>query len=162
MKGQVPMPYPFERLDRDRGPVKGHVFVVMPYGKREFVNDSDETIVTDFDQLYEDHYVPVIESLGMTPVRADSLYSDETILGNVWCGLQEGDIVVVELHRLKSERDDRVRLGLPPGQEAHPAYSVPQGRAVRSAGTPLHPLLPAHQGNAAGGGGTCQAAQGSG
>lgn len=91
------MPYPFERLDRDRGPVKGHVFVVMPYGKREFVNDSDEIIVTDFDQLYEDHYVPVIESLGMTPVRADSLYSDETILGNVWCGLQEGDVVVVEL-----------------------------------------------------------------
>jgi hypothetical protein len=91
------MSYPFERLDRDRGPVKGHVFVVMPYGKREVVNDNDETIVTDFDQLYQDHYVPVIESIGMKPVRGDSLYSDETILGNVWCGLQEGDIVVVEL-----------------------------------------------------------------
>jgi hypothetical protein len=91
------MSYPFERLDRDRGPVKGHVCVVMPYGKREVVNDNDETIVTDFDQLYQDHYVPVIESIGMKPVRGDSLYSDETILGNVWCGLQEGDIVVVEL-----------------------------------------------------------------
>jgi hypothetical protein len=91
------MSFPFERLDRDRGPVKGNVFVVMPYGKREFVNDDGEMIVFDFDEQYQDHYVPVIESTGMTPVRADSLYSDETITGNVWCGLQEADIVVIDL-----------------------------------------------------------------
>lgn len=91
------MSYPFERLDRDRGPVAGNVFVVMPYGKREFVNDDGETIVFDFDQQYLDHTVPVIESVDMTPVRGDSLYSDETIQGNVWHGLQEADIVIVEL-----------------------------------------------------------------
>jgi small subunit ribosomal protein S1 len=91
------MSFPFERLDRDRGPIKGNIFVVMPYGKREFVNDDGETIVFDFDEQYRNHYVPVIESVGMKPVRADSLYSDETVIGNVWCGLQEGDIVVVDL-----------------------------------------------------------------
>jgi small subunit ribosomal protein S1 len=91
------MSFPFERLDRDRGPVKGNVFVVMPYDKREFVNDANETIVFDFDAQFRDHYVPVIESVGMTPVRADSLYSDETIIGNVWCGLQEADIVIIDL-----------------------------------------------------------------
>lgn len=91
------MSFPFERLDRDRGPVKGNIFVVMPYGKREFVNDDGETITFDFDEQYRNHYVPVIESVGMKPVRADSLYSDETIVGNVWCGLQEGDIVIVDL-----------------------------------------------------------------
>ena len=91
------MSFPFERLDRDRGPIKGNIFVVMPYGKREFVNDDGETITFDFDEQYLNHYVPVIESVGMKPVRADSLYSDETIVGNVWCGLQEGDIVVVDL-----------------------------------------------------------------
>lgn len=91
------MSFPFERLDRDRGPVKGNVFVVMPYGKRAFVNDDGESVVFDFDAHYQDHYVPVILNAGMTPVRADSLYSDETIPGNVWCGLQEGDIVIVDL-----------------------------------------------------------------
>jgi small subunit ribosomal protein S1 len=91
------MSFPFERLDRDRGPVKGNVFVVMPYGIREFVNDAGETIKFDFDEQFRNHYVPVIESVGMKPVRADSLYSDETIIGNVWCGLQEGDIVIVDL-----------------------------------------------------------------
>lgn len=91
------MSFPFERLDRDRGPVKGNVFVVMPYGKRAFVNDDGESVVFDFDAHYQDHYVPVILNAGMTPVRADSLYSDETIPGNVWCGLQEGDIVIVNL-----------------------------------------------------------------
>jgi|SRR5215467_1704636 len=91
------MAYPFERLDRDRGPVEGNVFVVMPYGKREFVNDDGETVVFDFDEQYHDHYVPVIESVEMTPVRADSLYSGETVPGNVWCGLQEGAIVVADL-----------------------------------------------------------------
>jgi predicted RNA-binding protein with RPS1 domain len=91
------MSFPFERLDRDRGPVKGNIFVVMPYGKREFVNDDGETIAFDFDEQYQNHYVPVIESVGMKPVRADSLYSDETITGNVWCGLQEADIVVIDL-----------------------------------------------------------------
>ena len=91
------MSFPFERLDRDRGPVKGNVFVVMPYGKREFVNDGGESVLFDFDAHYQDHYVPVILNAGMTPVRADSLYSDETIPGNVWCGLQEGDVVIVDL-----------------------------------------------------------------
>jgi len=91
------MAYPFERLDRDRGPVEGNVFVVMPYGKREFVNDDGETVVFDFDEQYQDHYVPVIESVGMTPVRADSLYNGETVLGNVWCGLQEGAVVIADL-----------------------------------------------------------------
>ncbi|HEY6789804.1 MAG TPA: hypothetical protein VI365_21095 [Trebonia sp.] len=91
------MSFPFERLDRDRGPVKGNVFVVMPYGKREFVNDDGESVAFDFDAHYQDHYVPVILNAGMTPVRADSLYSDETIPGNVWCGLQEGDVVIVDL-----------------------------------------------------------------
>jgi predicted RNA-binding protein with RPS1 domain len=91
------MSFPFERLDRDRGPVKGNIFVVTPYGKREFVNDDGETIVFDFDEQYQDHYVPVIESIGMTPVRADTLYSDETITGNVWCGLQEAEIVAIDL-----------------------------------------------------------------
>jgi len=91
------MSIPFERLDRDRGPVKGNIFVVMPYGKRQFLNDAGEEILFDFDEQYQDHYVPVIESVGMTPVRADSLYSDETILGNVWCGLQEADVVAIDL-----------------------------------------------------------------
>ena len=91
------MSFPFERLDRDRGPIKGNVFVVTPYGKREFTNDDGEIIAFDFDEQYQDHYVPVIESVGMTPVRADSLYSDETIIGNVWCGIQEADIIIIDL-----------------------------------------------------------------
>ncbi len=91
------MAYPFERLERDRGPVEGNVFVVMPFGKREFVNDGGETVVFDFDEQYHDHYVPVIESVGMTPVRADSLYEGDTVLSNVWCGLQEGAIVIADL-----------------------------------------------------------------
>lgn len=91
------MSFPFERLDRDRGPIKGNVFVVTPYGKREFTNDDGEIIAFDFDEQYQDHYVPVIESVGMTPIRADSLYSDETIIGNVWCGIQEADIIIIDL-----------------------------------------------------------------
>jgi hypothetical protein len=115
------MAYPFERLDRDRGPVEGNVFVVMPYGKRELVSDDGGTVVFDFDEQYHDHYVPVIESVGMTPVRADSLYSGETVPGNVWCGLQEGAIVVADL--TGSNRNVMIEFawGVHAREEAHPA-----------------------------------------
>ncbi|MES9541367.1 MULTISPECIES: hypothetical protein [unclassified Actinomadura] len=91
------MSSPFERLERDRGPVDDNVFVVMPYGRKEFVDDQGETVVFDFDEQYDDHYAPLIRSLGMTPVRGDSLYSGETVLESVWRGLQEGAIVLADL-----------------------------------------------------------------
>jgi small subunit ribosomal protein S1 len=86
------------RLTRDRGPVDGNVFVVMPFGKREFRNDQGDLVVYDFDEHYQDVLVPVVSEAGLTPVRADSLYDGgDTVLENVWARLQEGQIVLVDL-----------------------------------------------------------------
>lgn len=86
------------RLIRDRGPIDGNVFVVMPFGTREFTNDQGERIAYNFDEHYHDVLVPVIEEAGLTPVRTDSLYDGgDTVLDIVWARLQEGQITLVDL-----------------------------------------------------------------
>ncbi|MET7747657.1 S1 RNA-binding domain-containing protein [Micromonospora sp. NPDC005367] len=88
----------FNRLIRDRGPVSGNVFVVMPFGKRDFHNDQGDVVHYDFDEHYHEVLVPVIEGAGLNPVRTDSLYDGgDTVLDNVWARLQEGQIVIVDL-----------------------------------------------------------------
>ncbi|WP_051797035.1 S1 RNA-binding domain-containing protein [Catenuloplanes japonicus] len=85
------------RLQRDRGFRQNSVFVIMPYGKREVRTAQGDPEIIDFDALYHDVLVPVIESVGLVATRADSLYEGDTVLENVWNGLQEGQLVIVDL-----------------------------------------------------------------
>jgi small subunit ribosomal protein S1 len=80
------------RLLRDERPIEGRLFVAMPYGKKELRDGS----MFDFDTFYEIELVPVIESAGYLPVRADSIYGPQSVMGPIWRGIQQAEAVLVD------------------------------------------------------------------
>jgi predicted RNA-binding protein with RPS1 domain len=79
-------------LLRDERPIEGHLYVAMPYGKKELRDGS----MFDFDTFYENELVPVIESAGFTSVRADSIYGPQSVMGPIWRGVQQAEAVLVD------------------------------------------------------------------
>lgn len=80
------------RLLRNEGVIEGNVFVIMPFGTKEI--RTGETF--DFEEYYSQELVSVIASAGMTSVRADSIYGQQTVLGPIWRGVQQAEVVVVD------------------------------------------------------------------
>ena len=59
-------------------------FVLMPF---------DEGLVA----VYEHGIKPAVEELGLKIKRADELYSGQSILGDIWQGIQSAEIVIADL-----------------------------------------------------------------
>ncbi|MFE9624055.1 S1 RNA-binding domain-containing protein [Streptomyces sp. NPDC006527] len=79
------------RLTRDERPIPGNVFVATPFG----VKRTTDGELFDYDSFFKSELVPLISSLGMTPVRADALYGGDSVLTPVWKGIQQAEIVLV-------------------------------------------------------------------
>ncbi|WP_217242891.1 S1 RNA-binding domain-containing protein [Streptomyces sp. AC555_RSS877] len=79
------------RLTRDERPIPGNVFVATPFG----VKTAPDGELFDYDNFFKSELVPLISSLGMTAVRADSLYGGDSVLTPVWKGIQQAEIVLV-------------------------------------------------------------------
>ncbi|WP_067178152.1 S1 RNA-binding domain-containing protein [Microtetraspora niveoalba] len=79
-------------LTRDREMVQGNVFVAMPYGVKACHGDP----AFNFDDFYRDVYSEIITEIGLTPVRADSIYGAGTVDESIWRGMQEAEIVLVD------------------------------------------------------------------
>ncbi|ANZ36153.1 hypothetical protein BBK82_08825 [Lentzea guizhouensis] len=63
------------------------MFVACPYGPRDGF---------DHDEFYLKALVPVIKGVGMTPVRADSIYGPQTIMGTVYRGIEQAEVVIID------------------------------------------------------------------
>ncbi|MGW7423032.1 S1 RNA-binding domain-containing protein [Streptomyces sp. NPDC054813] len=79
------------RLTRDERPIPGNVFVATPFG----VKTAPDGELFDYDSFFKSELMPLISSLGMTAVRADSLYGGDSVLTPVWKGIQQAEIVLV-------------------------------------------------------------------
>lgn len=79
------------RLTRDERPIPGNVFVATPFG----VKTAPDGELFDYDSFFKLELMPLISSLGMTAVRADSLYGGDSVLTPVWKGIQQAEIVLV-------------------------------------------------------------------
>ncbi len=69
---------------RKLDPIPGTCFVLMPF---------DEALVA----VYEHGIKPAVEQLGLKVKRADELYSGQSILGDIWSGIQAAEIVIADL-----------------------------------------------------------------
>jgi hypothetical protein len=67
--------------------IEGNVFVACPYGPRDGF---------DHDEFYLKALVPVITGVEMTPVRADSIYGPQTIMGTVYRGVEQAEVVIID------------------------------------------------------------------
>lgn len=59
-------------------------FVLMPFG-------------LPFDRYYENIFEPAITSLGLTPIRADSLFRSSPIMGDIWRFVREAKVLLADL-----------------------------------------------------------------
>ena len=62
----------------------GYVFVLIPFRK-------------PFDRIYFSIIKPAIESQGLSCIRGDAIYSNKTIMGDVWEGIQKAEIILSDL-----------------------------------------------------------------
>ncbi len=67
--------------------IEGNVFTACPYGLRDGF---------DHDQFYRAAVEPVIREVGMTPTRADSMYGPETIMGTVYRGIEQSEVMIID------------------------------------------------------------------
>lgn len=79
-------------LLRDERPIEGRVFVAMPYGIKTVGGGTE----FDFDQFYQQELSSIIEAAGMTAVRADSIYGPQTVMGPIWRGIQQAEVVLID------------------------------------------------------------------
>jgi len=80
------------QLYRNEAPIEGQVFLSMPYGVKKVASGEE----FDFDQFHETALAETIRAAGMTPVRADSMYGTQSVMGTIWRGLQQAEIVIVD------------------------------------------------------------------
>jgi len=81
------------RFTRSHRPQKGNCFVVMPFGEKQLRDGK----TFHWDSHYKVVIEPTIESVGMTPVRADEIYGAQSLMDRVWRGIQEAEVVVADL-----------------------------------------------------------------
>lgn len=81
------------RFPRELALVKGNVFIICPFGKKVLRAGEQPH---DFDAVVRAVINPVVEELGMTPVRADSIYGGPQVMDNVWRGIQQAELIVVD------------------------------------------------------------------
>ncbi|GAA3458689.1 S1 RNA-binding domain-containing protein [Saccharothrix longispora] len=74
----------FTRRERT---IDGNAFVASPYGVKNGF---------DHDEFHRNALAPVITLAGMTPVRADSIYGPQTIMGAVYRGIEQAEVVIVD------------------------------------------------------------------
>lgn len=61
---------------------KCDVFVAMPFR-------ADLTV-------YEDHIVPIVSQLGLEPKRGDDFFSVNTVMGDIWNGINAAKVVIAD------------------------------------------------------------------
>ena len=59
-------------------------FIIMPFGDW-------------FDRYYENIYIPAIESVGLTPRRADDLYRPSAIVNDIWSLTKSAKVILADL-----------------------------------------------------------------
>jgi len=69
---------------KSSGPKAESCFVIMPFGY-------------PFDQYYLDILVPAIMSLGLTPIRADSLFRSSSIILDIWGLIRNANVLLADL-----------------------------------------------------------------
>ncbi len=82
------------KYERECLPKEGKCFVIMPFGKKRF---GDRPEPFDWDSHYEEVISNAISKAGMTPIRANEIYGTGTLMEDVWKGIQEAEVVVVDL-----------------------------------------------------------------
>jgi hypothetical protein len=73
--------------------MRPHVFVIMPFGKK---NGQDGSII-DFDAVYRDLLYPVLEAAGLEVFRADEESAAGDIQADLFQELLIADLVVADL-----------------------------------------------------------------
>ncbi|SCE66072.1 S1 RNA binding domain-containing protein [Micromonospora coriariae] len=79
-------------LLRDERPIEGRLFFATPWGKKELPDGS----VFDFNAFYENELKATAEAAGFTPVRADNIYGPQSVMGPIWRGIQQAEIVAID------------------------------------------------------------------
>jgi hypothetical protein len=69
---------------RDAFPQKKRAFVLMPF--RE-----------PYDTIYTSRIAKTAGNCGLECIRADEIYTDKTIMGNIWSGIQEAEVIIADL-----------------------------------------------------------------
>lgn len=82
---------------RDAFPISKRAFILMPFH-------------SDYASVHTEVIRPELEAAGFEPMRGDDLYSDRTVIRDIWRGIQEADLIVADL----GERNPNVmyELGL--------------------------------------------------
>lgn len=69
---------------RDKTVQPGLCFVLMPFGGR-------------FDQLYDSIIKPTVEAQRLSCLRADEIYTDKSIIGDIWDSIQRAEIIIADI-----------------------------------------------------------------
>lgn len=69
---------------RTHSPVKGQCFVLMPFA-------------SDMQLVYEHGIKPLVESMSLRCKRGDEIYSENSILGDIWKEIQASEIIIADL-----------------------------------------------------------------
>lgn len=69
---------------RDKTIQPGLCFVLMQFGGR-------------FDQLYDSIIKPTVEAQGLTCLRADEIYTDKSIVSDIWDSIQRAEIIIADI-----------------------------------------------------------------
>ena len=63
---------------------QGTCFVLMPFRDR-------------FNELYHNAIKPIVEAQGLICLRADEIYTDRTIMGDIWNHIQQSEIIIADI-----------------------------------------------------------------
>jgi hypothetical protein len=79
---------------------KDQIFVLMPFGKKEWKFKKNETWQDsdfEFDSFYERLVKPTIEELGLKAKRADSIFAPKPFMEKIWKDLNESELIIADL-----------------------------------------------------------------
>lgn len=76
--------FPMTKIEINLGTLTNSCFVIMPF-------------VATFQTEYEGVIKPAVEAAGLTPIRADEIYSKPHIVADIWKSLRSARVVVAEL-----------------------------------------------------------------
>ena len=79
-----------------------NVFVIMPFGKKEWIEKPHgygypKENEFDFDSLYSDILKPSVEELGLNIERANSSFSPGSIMEKIWTKINEAAVIITFL-----------------------------------------------------------------
>ena len=81
------------KLNREHRTKKDNCFVMLPFNAKV----ESEGKPVDWVFIYEDVIGRAVKDLNMKPIKADGIYSSESILERTWKGIQEAEIIIADL-----------------------------------------------------------------